>query len=87
MTEHDRALASLAGHGRFLPGTKAGIAHWLAETVFSDAPLGSIGMNAQLSRLAENIEDRRARIAIEGGTCARRAKLPDGMRRHRRRAW
>lgn len=88
MTGHDRAFAQAELIGEFrLPGTAAGLMHWMAETIFSDAPFGSIGENARISRLAESIPDRRARGAIEGGVCQRRAQLREIDRRHRRRAW
>lgn len=70
-----------------LPQISAGFCHWFADTVMTDAPLGSIGMNAHLSRLEESVEDRRARSAIEGGICQRRAYVADLDLRHWRRAW
>lgn len=88
MTGHDCAFAAAAVLGDFrLPATSAEFRHWFAETVLNDAPLGGIGLNAQLSRLAESTEDRRARIAVEGGVCRRPVLMPEGARRHRRRAW
>lgn len=88
MTGHDRAFANARPLDDYrLPATSAEFRHWFAETVMTDAPLGSAGMNAHLSRLAESIDDRRARTAIESGICTRRAILPEADRRHRRRAW
>ncbi|WP_313194626.1 hypothetical protein [Shinella zoogloeoides] len=87
MMVHDRAFADarpLAGYR--LPATSAELRHWFAE-VLCDAPFGSAGLNAQLSRLAEGVEDRRARHSIEGGVCGRRALVPEIDRRYRRRAW
>lgn len=61
--------------------------HWFAEVCLNDAPLGSFGPNAQLSRLAESVEDRRARIAVESATCRRPPMVREIDRRHRGRAW
>lgn len=88
MTGHDRAFAVAELIGDFrLPATDAGLRHWIAETVFTDAPFGSIGENAQRARLAESIPDRRARVAIEGGICHRHADIREADRRYRRRSW
>lgn len=70
-----------------LSASAAEMKHWLAEIVFTDAPLGSVGENAMRSGLLEDVQDRRARKAIEGGICHRAALRHETGRRHRRRAW
>lgn len=88
MTGHDRAFlrGDVTRYGR-LPATSADMKHWLAETFFTDAPLGSVGENALRSGLLEDVQDRRALKAIEGGICQRAVILRETGRRHRRRAW
>lgn len=87
MMVHDRAFAAALPITSYrLPATSAELRHWFAEFA-CDAPFGSVGLNAQISRLAEGVEDRRARHAVEGGISARRALVPEIDRRYRRRAW
>lgn len=88
MTGHGGAFLHIEAtdYGR-LPVSAAEMKHWLAEVVFTDAPLGSAGENALTAALDEDVVDRRARKAIEAGTCQRDTLLRDEDRRHRRRAW
>lgn len=88
MTGHDRAFlqGEITGVGR-IPASAAEMKHWLAETVFTDALLGSLGENALRSGLGEDVRDRRARKAVEGGICQRAVLLREADRCHRRQAW
>lgn len=88
MTGHGRAFQHIetTDYGR-LPASAAEMKHWLAEVVFTDAPLGGVGGNALTAAIDEDVVDRRARRAIEAGVCHRRLLLSNADRRHRGRSW
>lgn len=70
-----------------LPANTVGLRYWIAEIVHCDAPLGVLGENALRASLAEDMNDRRARSAVEGGICQRGHLLRAIDRRHGRRSW